>query len=241
MHPKAKEILKLLSLPLVLLGLYISMYILWAIIDFPSNDELVIIVREWFSRHGLWIVFIGAFIEGFLLLGQYFPGGFIIFLGVISAGNSIPKAALVVAFVCVSFFLSYTANYILGKFGWYKLALKLGLGPSLDNAKKKLSKNVMNAMMFSYWEPNLASITATAAGVLQVPWKKFLLCSLAGILIWNTFWGTVVYLVGESAVQLMGVKYGLVILAIWVTAILLKKYWYDRRFGQRPIPPPGQP
>ena len=124
MSIKIKEILKLLSIPLVLIIVYLSMYIAWKAFGLPTDDQMLVIVKKWFSQYGLWIVFVGALIEGFLLLGQYFPGGFIIFLGVISTGKDIAKATEVVLVVCLALF--YGIHF--GEYWfthWENLPLKL--------------------------------------------------------------------------------------------------------------------
>jgi len=229
-----KEAIKLLSVPLVLVVIYLVMYAVWRILGLPDDEHLLVIVREWFSRYGLWIVFISALIEGFLLLGQYFPGGFIIFLGVISAGNDISRATGVVLIVCLSFFISYSLNYLVGKYGWYILLAKFGLAGSIEKSREKLIKQGLNAIFFSYWEPNLASLTATAAGILNVPFKKFSFYSAAGILLWNIFWGTLVFTLGESALKIVGLKYVLFIFFVWVAIILFKKYVFDKKFSLGP-------
>jgi membrane-associated protein len=221
---KIKENIKLLSVPLILLAIYLSTYIIWTIFDLPKDKEMIDLVKGWFSNYGLWIVFFGAIIEGFLLLGQYFPGGFIIFLGVISAGKDIFRATEVVLIVCLSFFISYTLNYLVGKYGWYKVLVKFGLSKSLEESKEKLIKHELSAILYSYWEPNLASITATAAGVLKIPLKKFSFYSIIGILIWNTFWGIFVYTLGEKALTSIGLKYVLVIFVVWFAIILVKNF-----------------
>lgn len=228
MNSHHKEILKLLSVPLVLLSLYLLMAFSWKLLHLPDDAHMLILVKEYFAHYGLWVIFIGALIEGFLLLGQYFPGGFIIFLGVISAGKDIPKVVEVVLIVSVAFFISYTFNYLVGKYGWYHLLIKFGLKQSLEKAKEKLTTQGLNAVIFSYWEPNLASLTATAAGVLGIPLKKFELYSAVGIVIWNIFWGTLVYLLGEAALNIVGFKYILIIFGIWVAIILIKKYVVER-------------
>jgi membrane protein DedA with SNARE-associated domain len=199
-------------------------YVVWKILDLPSDEQLLPIVKGWFTQYGLWIVFVGALIEGFLLVGQYFPGGFIIFLGVISAGNNKLLATWVVLVVSVAFFIAYTLNFLLGKYGWYKLLVKFGLAGSIEKSKEAIVRQGLNAIFFSYWEPNLASLTATAAGILQVPIKRFSLYSAGGIILWNTFWGTLVYTLGESALKIMGVKYVIAIFLVWTTIILLKKH-----------------
>jgi membrane protein DedA with SNARE-associated domain len=224
MNTKTKEILKLISIPAILMGIYLSMYIVWKVLGLPSNDQFLVIVKEWFGKYGLWIVFVGALIEGFLLLGQYFPGGFIIFLGVISAGKDISGAVWVVFIVCVAFFIAYTLNYLLGKYGWYKLLIKFGLGQSIEKSKDKLAKQGLNVIFFSYWEPNLASLTATAAGILQISLVKFSLYSAVGIILWNMFWGILVYTLGESALKIVGLKYIPIVFVVWVSVLIVKKY-----------------
>lgn len=230
MNPKLKDFLKLLSVPIILLLIYLSMALLWKIFGLPSDEQMLVIVKEYFLRYGLWIVFISALIEGFLLLGQYFPGGFVIFLGVISAGKNIPKVTEVVSVVSLAFFISYTLNYWVGKYGWYKLLVKFGLKRSLEEAKNKLTKQGMNAILFSYWEPNLASITATAAGVLQISLAKFSFYSAIGVVIWNIFWGTLVFSLGNAALELIGIKYIVIIFLAWIGILLLKKYVFDKLF-----------
>ncbi len=233
MNPKLREILKLLSIPLVLIIIYGTMAIIWWIFDLPTDTELVEVIRGWFATYGLWIVFVGALIEGFLLLGQYFPGGFIIFLGVISAGKDISRAMEVVLIVCIAFLISYSLNYFVGRYGWFNLFRKFGLMGSIEKSKEKLLKHGLNAIFMSYWEPNLASITATAAGILKVPFLKFSIVSTLGILVWNAFWGILVYVLGESALEIAGFKWVLTIFGVWVAVILLKKYWFDKWMMKR--------
>src|SRR3989344_3894790 len=228
MKDKVFYILKLLSVPLILVAIYLSMFVIWQLLNLPTDDQMVAITKSAFEKYGLWVVFISALIEGFLLLGQYFPGGIIIFLGVISAGKDVPRAVEVVSVVCAAFIIAYTLNYLVGKYGWYKLLVKFGLGKSLEDAKQKLSTQGLNAIIFSYWEPNLASITATAAGILQIPMKGFQIYSVPGVIVWNIFWGTLVFSLGTTALQIVGLKYVLIIFAVGVAIIFLKT-WVARR------------
>ena len=221
MRTNIKEALKLLSIPLTLMVIYLSMVLLWKLFAFPGPEELVNIVTNYFNRYGLWIVFISALIEGFLLLGQYFPGGFIIFLGVLSAGGNAIRASTVVLIVSIAFFISYYGNYLLGRYGWYKLFIKFGLKNSLDKAEQRLQKYGFKAIILSYWEPNLASITATAAGVLHLSTRRFLLYSALGIIVWNTIWGILIFNLGKVALQLTGLKYVTIIFLVWIAVIII--------------------
>ena len=228
-----RELVKILSIPLFFAAVYLSFLVIWKIFNLPQGGELLPIIRRYFESFGLIVIFVSALIEGFLILGQYFPGGFIIFLGVISAGNNIPLVIGVVLVVSIAFFISYTLNYLVGKYGWYRLFLKFGLKNSLEKAKKNLDKQGLNAVLTSYWEPNLASIIATAAGILQFPLKKFSLYSALGILIWNAFWGAFVFVLGDAALKLAGTKYILIIFFVWVSIILIKEFIVRRRIANQ--------
>ena len=220
--------IKLFLIPGVLLAIYLLMALVWWLMGWPSGDKLIDLVKGYFRQYGLWIVFIGALIEGFFLLGQYFPGGTIIFLGVISADKDIPRVVEVVSIVSVAFFIAYALNYLLGKYGWYRLLVRFGLRQSLDTAKQKLERQGLSAVVLSYWEPNLASIIATAAGTLQIPLLRFELYSVLGITLWNIFWGMLVFFLGTAALQMMGLKFVLIVFVIWVSVIVVKARWFAK-------------
>ncbi len=225
---KRKALIGILSVPCALLALYLVFWLVWRLLGLPSDESLMAIVGDFFGRYGLWVVFISSLIEGFLILGQYFPGGTVIFLGVISAGEDVGRAIEVVAVVSLAFFISYTLNYLIGKYGWYKLLIRFGMKGSLEDAKRKLQRHDLNAVIFSYWEPNLASITATAAGILNIPILRFLAVSAGGILIWNTFWGTLVFSLGADALKIIGLKYVLIIFCVWVAFLLVRHHLANR-------------
>ncbi len=229
MKEKLKAIVKILSIPLLLMLGYLSVLVLWDLFQLPKGEQLVSLTKDWFAHYGLWLVFVSALLEGTLILGQYYPGGLVIFLGVISAGHNWPRVAAVVAVVSLSFFIGYTIDYAVGKYGWYKLLLKFGLKKSLENAQAKLQKHQLNAVFFTYWEPNLASIVATAAGTLQIPLLKFSVYSAVGIIIWNTFWGALVASLGDKALEIMGIKWVLIVFGAWVGILLIKHYIFDKR------------
>lgn len=219
---KTKEILKALTIPLIALLIYLVFYILWVAFGLPSQEEIASVAKDWFSKYGLWIVFVGALIEGFLLIGNYFPGGFIIFLGVISVGKNIPKVLEILILVSIAFFISYSLNYLIGKYGWYKLFVRFGLSGLLEKYKDKLEKQGLNLVFFTYWVPNFASLTATSAGILRIPLRKFLIYSAFGIIIWSIFWGTLIYFLGQAALEILGLKLIVGFFLIWIGIIILR-------------------
>lgn len=231
-HSKKAEfytILKLLAVPLLVICLFLLLTLAERAFHFSLKDSLVFFMKERFEEHGYWLIFLSALIEGVLIFGEYYPGGFIIFVGVVSAGKDIPRVSKVVLTVSLAFLIAYHINYLIGKHGWYKLFLRFKLREPLERAQKRLSKHAFNAIILSYWEPNLASVTATAAGILQVPLTRFFRFSLFSILVWNAIWGTLVYSLGEAAIQALGKKYILGVLTVWFLFVLVKAFLEAKR------------
>jgi len=216
-------VFRLLAVPLIIIALYLLLALLEYIFHFSSRDIFLGLLMKQFNQHGYWLVFVAALLEGVLIIGNWFPGGVVIFLAVISAGDNIKEVVIVVSLVCVAFSISYYFNYLMGKYGWYKLFVGLKLKNSLDRAHRRLERHAFNAIILSYWEPNLASVTATAAGILFLPVKKFLPYSIFAIVMWNTAWGVIVHVLGERALRLTGKKYIIGALLIWIAIILIKE------------------
>jgi len=229
MKEQIKNYLKLLIIPATVFIIYLTMFLLWRLFSLPPQEELIEIVKTFFEKYGLIVVFISAIIEGILLVGQYFPGGFVIFLGVITAAGDVLRATKVVLIVSLAFIMAYNINYMMGKYGFYKLFVKFGLRKSLDDAQTKLNKHGLKVVLFSYWDTSLASITATGAGILKLSFLKFQIYSLIGILIWNTFWGILVFQLGEEALKLTGLKYITIIILIWIAVIIVAEIIRKRK------------
>lgn len=223
-NTKFKKLWKIIGLPCILFLILLTFFIIWKLLKLPPEDQLVQIARSYFDKYGLITVFVSAIIEGLLLVGWYYPGSLVIFLGVIFAGKDIIGVAEVVLVVSAGLFIAYIINYFLGKYGWYKLFLAFGLKEPLDKTESKLSSHGSTAIFMSYWEPNLASLTSTAAGILQFPIKRFLIYSLLSLLVWDSFWGISIYFLGDMALSLIGFKFALIVMAIWILYLLVANY-----------------
>lgn len=211
-----KNILLKLRAPLLAAVFLAVLFILWRVLHLPPRDELINIARFYFEQYGLIVVLASAFIEGLFFFGWYYPGSLVIFLGVIFVGHDWRSASLVVLLVIIGLLAAYVANFFIGRYGWYKLFLKFGFKEELTKAEKRLQRYEWRAILMTYWQPNIASLTATASGILQLPFKKFLLFSASAAIVWNIFWGILVYLWGEAALSIVGPRFALVFLTVWI-------------------------
>lgn len=215
-----KDIFQKIKLPLFIILFFVVLILLWNLFGLPSKAELTEIARGYFDKYGLVTVLVASIIEGTLLLGWYAPGGLVIFLGVILSGD--PKQALLSVLCTIAgFMIAWTLNFFTGKFGWYKLLLKLGVKSSLEKAQEQFNKNGWKTIYLSYWEPNLASLISTSAGIAQAPIRKFLIISLIATIFWCAFWGIVAYTLGAEILKYLGLIF-LVAMIGWIVYLLLK-------------------
>lgn len=218
---KSSRALRLIALPLIFLIIFASLYLLWEALDLPPEERLMALARDYFERYGLITVLIGAFIEGLLLIGWYFPGAIVIFAALLLVGDDAGRAIQVLSLTVIGLSLAYSVNYVAGKYGWYRLLVAFGLGEGLERAKTRLTKYGLSAVFTTYWQMNLASLTSTAAGILHVPAGRFLAVSIAACAAWIAFWGGMIFYLGQAAAALVSVRIILVVIALWIVARLL--------------------
>lgn len=212
-------------LPIFVLGIFLFIYLAWRFFALPPEEEILEIARFYFDKYGLAILLVSALVEGTVLVGWYYPGSLIIFLGVILAGKDISKVAEAVAAITAGLFFAYIINFLLGKYGWYRLLLRFGLREALEDVKARVTRYGLLAIFMSYWQPNLAALVATSAGILDFSFSKFLIYSLVAATLWNTFWGTLVYFVGEGVLSLVGIRFILLAIFIWI----IYRIWNGRK------------
>jgi membrane protein DedA with SNARE-associated domain len=132
------------------------------------------------------------------------------------AAPDIPRVVLVTLLTVAGLVIAYCINFAFGKYGWYRFLLALGLREPLARAQRRLTRHGLIAVFATYWQFSVASISSTAAGVLQFPFGRFLAYSAGGALVWMTFWSTLIYFLGRAALGLVGIPFLVGFIAIWL-------------------------
>jgi membrane protein DedA with SNARE-associated domain len=211
-----RNVVRLIAIPIVFLFVFASLYFVWELLDLPTEEVLLGIARNYFERYGLITVFIGAFVEGLLLIGWYFPGAIVILAALLLAGNNPWAAAQVLMATMAGLSIAYVVNFLLGKYGWYRLLVAFGLREGLERAKARLTKYGLSAIFTTYWQMNLASLTSTAAGILHFPAAKFAIISVVACVAWITFWGSMIFFLGQAATALVSLRVIIAVIAAWI-------------------------
>lgn len=238
MQKQLHRYLELLSIPLLLLVVYISIRIAWNVFSLPPAPELTEIVGGWLVRYGLPVLFLAAMAEGMLLVGGYFPGVFVITVAVVVA-RSWQEAVLAIAIGSAGLMAAHIVNYQLGRHGWYRILAKFGLSGSINEARQRLERRGPAAVFATYWLPSLSSLTDTAAGIMGISFRKFLVYALAATIFWNAIAGSIMYYLGSQAIELAGPGgtqpwIVLSIIGLWMLGLLILDW---RRGRKKPKPP----
>jgi membrane protein DedA with SNARE-associated domain len=219
-----RRIVRIIALPLAVLGVFALLYAVWLALDLPPEATIVEMARSYLDRYGLVIVLLSAYLEGLILIGWYFPGTLVIIFALVLAGPDPARVAQVASVAGFGLFCAYATNFLAGKYGWYRLLLAFGLREPLDNAQKRLAQYGLSAIVTTYWQANLASCISTAAGILQFPVGRFLILSFLAEAFWVSFWATLIFHLGQAALSLAGFRMILLMILVW-TAIRLFYRW----------------
>jgi len=224
-----KEFLKYAMLPIIILLILVLLGITFKLLGLPSFAEIKLYAEEIFVDHGYMLVFVGALAEGVLMLNWYLPGSVVIVMGTVFAAEAGYNVVAIVGLIILGFFITTLINYALGKYGWYKLLLKFGMGETLEKAKLRLEKHGPKIILGTYFHPNIGAFTATSAGVLKIPFQQFLMYSVISLIIWNIFWGMLVVFIGPDIIKLLTYQVLMLILGLWILGMLGFFIWKKRR------------
>ena len=217
-----KKYLEILIAPIVYLLFALCISYTWQLFNFPAPTAFLPVMKEYFDRYGILIVFTASLIESAFVVGSWVPGSIVIFMGVVFSTGNPSQAIAIVLSVILGFIIGFTVDFYIGRYGWYKLILHFGFAKGIENTKQRIQKYGMSIPWVAYHSPDLGSFVATSYGILGYTYKKFLALSVPPIFFWCTFWGTVTYLLGEKALSVLGWNALIIILAVWIVARIVE-------------------
>lgn len=225
MKKALKGFLKFASFPIGIFFLLFIGSVVWRSFNLPSFDDVVGYSKIMYEVHGYWVVFIASLLEGILLLNWYLPGSVVIIVGTLFAIEGGQSVFITAALVYLGLFITALFNYFLGRYGWYKLLLRFGLKKEIDKVQRRIQKYGFIIMVISYIHPHSGSLVATAAGILQMKTKIFILYTALSYLIWASFWTSLAYVAGPQFLALLDFKALLIIVAFWICLMAFQYMW----------------
>ncbi|BAQ62300.1 hypothetical protein GM3708_2706 [Geminocystis sp. NIES-3708] len=198
--------------------------------DFFSLEQL----KELATVYGYWAVFAGIAIEN---TGIPIPGETITIIGGFLAGSGELNYWLVLLTAIAGAVTGDNFGYWIGRIGGWQFLLKLSRffrlpDEEVEKAKDKFVENAAKAVFFGRFITLLRIFAGPIAGIVEMPYPKFLFYNFMGAAIWGVIVVTLAYFVGmiiplSQLISLIA-KFGfiaLLIFAAWVfIPILVKSY-----------------
>lgn len=199
----------------------------------PDAPVIINMIGKLYGTYGYDLIFLGALLEGTFVVGFYVPGSLIVLMGAALARSGVVSFPLVILFGTLGLTLGYTINYLLGRYGWYKLLKGFGFEKGIVIAEKKLNRYQDKALFIGYIMPSTGSLLSTASGIMKVPFKKFVIKSLVIQTFWSLILGGCAYLFGNIFIQGFLNYFG--VIALFVIAFyILKKLNWKKLFHKKP-------
>ncbi len=186
------------------------------------------------SQYGYLAVFIGILLEN---LGLPLPGETITIVGGFLAGSGELDYWFVLASAAIGAFLGGICGYFLGKYGGWKLMLGVSKvfriqEVQLEEIKTKFSDNAVKAVFFGRFIAVIRIFASPMAGVVEMPFGKFLAVNLAGAVTWASVITTLAFFVGKvvSLEQLLAWVSKFAVLALGIAiAWIVVPLWLESR------------
>jgi membrane protein DedA with SNARE-associated domain len=191
-------------------------------------------IQQFAHSYGYWAIFWGILLEN---LGLPIPGETVTLVGGFLAGSDELSYWLVLVNAIAGAAIGGICGYGIGRFGGWSLLVRVTRLFRISESrliliKDQFSKNAAKAVFFGRFLALLRIFSAPMAGIVEMPFLKFLSYNLIGATIWGTamvslsyFAGTIVSL--EQLVTWVG-QFAIVALLIVVTLIVVP-FWLEMR------------
>ncbi len=150
-------------------------------------------VEPWLQRYGYGAVFVLVGVEGF---GIPAPGQTILEAGAAASATADSRLrihwVLLTAFLAAS--LGNTLGFLIGRAGGRPLLARLHLPERhLNRVESGFERYGGWLIVFARFFDGPRQLNGIAAGILEMPWARFMAFNLAGAALWACFWGLGVY------------------------------------------------
>lgn len=156
-------------------------------------------LQQLLGRWGYLVVFAGMLLEN---AGLPLPGETLTLLGGYAAGSGQLKLLGVIAAAASGAVIGDNLGYWAGhRFGWSlleRLARLLGQGPEpLQALKHSFLRRAGISVVLGRFVAVLRVLAGPIAGAVGMPYRQFVLCNLAGALLWSTTMVSLAWLCGR--------------------------------------------
>lgn len=154
-------------------------------------------VHSLFRDYGYLAVFVGTLSENTLFVGLIVPGSLVIILAGISAHDGTFSAPLALVVGVLGTIIGDTLSYCLGRFGWARFGF---LRRATESVREPILSRGSAFVLTYHFAGYTRVVGPAAAGLLRMPFRKWVVADYAGAVLWVTTY--------------IGIGYGLGILGV---------------------------
>lgn len=194
----------------------------------PSAADFLSLAEFFFQKWGLWVLFIGAFLENSVILGFLFPGVTIILFSGFAARTTGTDLGLIVFLATAGSFLGDNLDYLIGKKLGRILETKPLFAKPVSVVEPFLAKHGIYAVFvgrFSGWS---RAWVALSCGITAFPYFKFAAVSFLSAFVWVSAWIVGGYLLGGNHELIEDLLSKASIFA-WIGFVLILAYYFKTR------------
>ena len=204
-------------------------------------EQITKFVTDLLSAWGYYVVFVATFLETSAFVGLLVPGettvvlaGFFASRGDLDPGTANYIQLLkVMGFAACGAFLGDTTGYLIGRYGVNRLASKMGRfffvrEREMEKVRYYIDKHGGKTLFFGRFTSFLRAFAPFVAGMVRMPFRKFLFYDSLGAIPWAVAFSLLGYAFQESWKRAQE-KIGHAIIVAFVLAVLIIIIYHKRR------------
>lgn len=197
-------------------------------------------IQEFAQQYGYWAVFVGILLEN---IGLPIPGETVTLAGGFLAGNHQLNYWIVLLDAVLGATLGGNIGYWIGRSGGWSLLLRLGRifrvqEAQLVKLRDQFSDNATKAVFVGRFVALLRVFASPLAGIVQMPYGKFMVYNTLGAVVWATVMVSLSYVAGqfiplEELIDWAS-RFALLTLLV-VAAWLIVPFWLESRKAKQEV------
>ncbi len=153
------------------------------------------------TRYGYPALFVAIFLEG---CGIPAPGQTLLMAASADAAGGRLNVVLVLAFALAAAVLGNITGYAIGRWGGHRLLKRFKVQACrLERVEQRFARNGIVVLLVARFFDGLRQLNGIVAGLLEMPWREFVVWTTVGAILWTGVWGAGVYFLGRRMVLLL--------------------------------------
>jgi len=151
-----------------------------------------------YTSYGLVIILLASFIEALFIISIYLPASLVIVLSAFALGFDLITLVSIGGLSIIGFTIANIINYYLGRYGYYRVLLKLGGRSSIKKVEEDFNNNQFKTIFLSSFHPNFLAITMVYAGISKSNLGKVIFQSIISLVFWVSLWMLIITLLFKN-------------------------------------------